>query len=164
MTATEVHARIALLRQQLGPLFGRMQAEYLQGTINRSFMLAFRAGIFGQPPQSLGGRSFTIKYISPLAKSQKLEEVSAINQFNAYLAPFAQIKPEMMDVADFDSQAREMADSLGVPMKTLRTSDDMQALRQARSQQQQAAQAQAQQQNMQTMAADATFKQSAKAA
>lgn len=164
MTATEVHARIALLRQQLGPLFGRMQAEYLQGVIYRSFMLAFRAGIFGMPPESLGGRSFTIKYISPLAKSQKLEEVSAIQQFNAYLLPFAQFKPEVLDVADFDAQAREMADSLGVPMKTITTADDMAALRQARSQQQQAQAAQAHAQNLQTMAADASLKQAANAA
>jgi hypothetical protein len=164
MTATEVHARIALLRQQLGPLFGRMQAEYLSGVINRSFMLAFRAGIFGPPPESLRGRSFSIKYISPLAKSQKLEEVSAIQQFNGYLMTFAEFKPEVLDVADFDAQAREMADSLGVPMSTVRTTDDMQALREARTQQQQAAQAQAQQQNIQSMAADAKFKQTAKAA
>lgn len=164
MTATEVHARIALLRQQLGPLFGRMQAEYLNGIVNRAFMLAFRAGIFGQPPKALLGRSFSIKYISPLAKSQKLEEVSAIQQFNAYLLPFSQVKPEVLDVADFDAQAREMADSLGVPMQTITKAEDMAALRQARSQQQQAAQAQAQQQNIQSMAADAKFKQTAKAA
>lgn len=164
MTATEVHARISLLRQQLGPLFGRMQAEYLQGLIYRCFMLAYRAGVFGIAPDSLAGRSFSIKYISPLAKSQKLEEVSAINQFNAYLAGIAQMKPEALDLVDIDGQAREIADSLGVPMKTIFNVDDVQANRQAKQQAQAAQQAQAHQQNMQTMAADASFKQSAAAA
>lgn len=164
MTATEVHARIALLRQQLGPLFGRMQAEYLVGVVNRSFALAFRAGIFAAPPQSLQGRSFTVKFISPLAKSQKLEEVSAIQQFNAYLLPFAELKPEVLDVANFDNQAREIADALGVPMDTLATEDEVAALREARGQQQKAAAAQAQMASMGQMAAEAKFKQQAQAA
>ena len=153
MTATEIHARVALMRQQLGPLFGRMQAEYLQGLVARTFMLGYRAGVFGQAPQSLAGRNFTIKYISPLAKSQKLEDVSAINQFNAALAPVAAVKPEVMDNIDFDDQTRSLAEGLGIPMTGLRTREDVSALRQARTQQQQAAQQQAQQQQLTTMAA-----------
>jgi hypothetical protein len=152
MTATEIHARVALMRQQLGPLFGRMQAEYLQGLVNRTFMLGYRAGVFGQAPQSLAGKNFTIKYISPLAKSQKLEDVSSIQQFNAAIAPVAAVKPEIMDNIDFDDQTRSLAEGLGIPMSGLRTREDVSALRQARSQQQAAAAQQAQQQQLTTMA------------
>lgn len=157
MTATEIHARVSLMRQQLGPLFGRMQAEYLQGLVTRCFMLAYRAGVFGQAPQSLAGRNFSVKYISPLAKSQKLEDVSAIQQFNAALAPVAAVKPEVMDNIDFDDQTRSLAEGLGVPMSGLRTREDVQALRQARSEQQAAAQQQAHQQELTTMAAQSAM-------
>ena len=161
MTATEIHARVALLRQQLGPLFGRMQAEYLQGVIGRTFMLGFRAGIFGQPPQELANRSFTIKYISPLARAQKLEDVSAIDQFNAGLVELAglvQIVPSVgqaLDIVDFGKQQRAKAAALGVPMDTLHTADEVIQIQQARQQAQQQQAAQAQPQNIQQMAAQA---------
>lgn len=163
MTATEIHARVALMRQQLGPLFGRMQAEYLQSLVGRCFMLMYRAGRFGQAPQSLAGKSFTVKYISPLAKSQKLEEVSAINQFNAALGPIAQVKPEVLDLVDFDDQTRTLADGLGIPLSGLRTADQVKQIRDAKAQAVQEQAQQAHQQELTTMAADATFKQQAKA-
>lgn len=160
MTATEIHARVALLRQQLGPLFGRMQAEYLQGLIERCFMLAFRAGIFGLPPQALANRSFSIKYISPLARAQKLEDVSAIQQLNEQLTIVAvnMGKQDVLDNVDFDEQANAISEALGVPMKTMRTADQVKALRDARAQQQQAAQQAQQQQATQAMAAEQAMK------
>lgn len=159
VTATEIHARIALLRQQLGPLFGRMQAEYLRGVIERTFMLAFRAGVFGEPPPELQDQNFTVSYISPLARSQKLEDVSAIQQLNQTLLPLVQIgQTDVLDNVDFDAQTVAVSEALGVPMKTMRTAEQVAELRQARAEQQQAAQQQAQQQEMETMAAGEQFK------
>jgi hypothetical protein len=43
MTATEVHVRVNLIRQLLGPIYARLQAEYLQPLIERCFGLAYRA-------------------------------------------------------------------------------------------------------------------------
>lgn len=163
MTATEIHARIALVRQQLGPMFGRMQAEYLNSLVTRCFMLAFRAGIFGPPPESLAGRAFTVQYISPLARSQKLEDVTAIQSFNATIAQTAAVHPAVLDLIDFDEQTRTLANGLGVPFKTLNDADAVKAIREARAQQQAQAAQQAQSQQMQTMAADAAFKQKAAA-
>ena len=158
-TATAIHARIALLRQQLGPLFGRMQAEYLQGLIERTFGLAFRAGIFGPPPQALAdGGSFHIRYISPLARSQKLEDVSAIQQLNASLLPVVQMgHGDVLDTIDFDAQAEAIAEALGVPKNTMRSVDDIKAIRDARAKQQAEAAQQAHQQEIQTLAAKEQF-------
>ena len=47
MTATEVHVRVGMIRQLLGPVYGRLQSEYLQPFVERCFGLAFRAGILG---------------------------------------------------------------------------------------------------------------------
>ncbi len=164
MTATEIHARIALLRQQLGPLFGRMQAEYLQGLIKRAFMLAFRAGALGPPPEELANQSFSIKYISPLARAQKLEDVSAIDQLNQGLVMLAPISPSVLDVIDFDEQQRTKAQALGVPLKTIRSADAVMAMRQQRADEQKKAADQAHAQGMQQMAAQANVNQAAKAA
>lgn len=146
MTATEVHARIGLIRQLLGPIFGRMQSEFLQPLVERCFGLAYRAGALGQAPRELQGQNFAVRYISPLARAQKLEEVSAIERFAQTAMTIAQAKPEVMDLFDAEAGMRAVGDALGVPNSAIRSADDVDALRKIRAEQQAAAQQQAQQQ------------------
>nr|WP_081054094.1 portal protein [Burkholderia vietnamiensis] len=143
MTATEVHVRVDLIRQLLGPIYGRLQAEYLQPLIARCFGLAYRAGVFPPPPDSLGGQNFAVQYQSPLARAQKLEEVSAIERLMGDVTVIAQVKPEALDNIDGDEAVRLTAKNLGVPDSIVRTSDQV---TQYRKQKQADAQQQAQQQ------------------
>lgn len=164
MTATEVHVRVNLIRQLLGPVYGRLQTEYLQPMIERCFGLAYRAGILGAAPESLAGRNFTVRYLSPLARSQKLEEVSAIDQFVAGAAALAPIDPTVMDNIDMDEAQRFKGEALGVPSAVIRSKADRDKIREDRAQAQQAAQEQAQQQAMQQQAGEAALKQQGAAA
>lgn len=152
MTATEVHVRVNLIRQLLGPIYGRLQAEYLQPLIERCFGLAYRAGVFGIAPESLAGREFSIKYISPLARAQKLEDVTAIERLHMNIAQIAQVKPEVLDLVDEDSAVRTLSSALGVPANVIRKANDVQTIRDNRAQQQQAAQQQQMAMQMQEMA------------
>lgn len=152
MTAYEVHVRVNLIRQLLGPTFGRFQSEYLSPLISRCFGLAYRAGIFLPPPESLQGRSFSVKYISPLARAQKLEEVTAIQQYVAATIQAGQVLPEIMDNCDFDLANRKGAEGLGVPAEIVRTQQDRDALRKQRIE---AQQRQAEQQQMAALAQEA---------
>jgi hypothetical protein len=129
MTATEVHVRVDLVRQLLGPIYGRLQAEYLQPLITRCFGVAYRAGIFAPPPDSLVNRDFTIRYVSPLARAQKLEEVSAIERLYADAAQMATIDATILDNIDNDEAVRILSKDLGVPMSMIRTPDQVQKLR-----------------------------------
>lgn len=130
MTATEVHVRVNLIRQLLGPVFGRLQAEWLQPMIERCFGLAFRAGVFGVPPASLQDRDYFVTYVSPLARAQKLEDVSAMDRYEISLAnasnALAQIDPQravaVLDNYDFDVAMRKRAELLGVPAEAVPTS------------------------------------------
>jgi hypothetical protein len=144
MTATEVHVRVDLIRQLLGPIYGRLQAEYLQPLITRCFGLAFRAGVFAPPPDSLGGRNFTVQYQSPLARAQKLEEVTAIERFMGDVSVMAQVDPSVLDNVDTDEAVRHTGKGLGVPDAIIRPSDKVVEFRQKK----QAAAAQAQQQQL----------------
>ncbi|MGM0512979.1 MAG: portal protein [Pseudomonadota bacterium] len=143
MTATEVHVRVALIRQLLGPVYGRFQAEYLQPLVVRCFGLAFRAGVFPEPPESMNAANFNVKYISPLARAQKLEDVTAIQQLAASVGQLAAMYPEVKDNVDSDEAVRVMSEGLGVPAKVLRSSADVASMRdeRAKAQQQQAQQA-----------------------
>lgn len=137
MTATEVHVRVALIRQLLGPVYGRFQAEYLQPLVERCFGLAYRAGAFPPAPESLQNANFNVRYISPLARAQQLENVTAIERLGANVANLAQVAPEVTDLIDADEATRVIADALGVPAKVIRTSDAVDQLRQQRQQAQQ---------------------------
>lgn len=137
MTATEVHVRVALIRQLLGPVYGRFQAEYLQPLVERCFGLAYRAGAFPPAPESLQDANFNVRYISPLARAQQLENVTAIERLGANVANLAQVSPEVTDLIDADEATRVIADALGVPAKVIRTSDAVEQLRQQRQQAQQ---------------------------
>ena len=164
MTATEVHVRVALIRQLLGPVYGRLQAEYLQPLIERCFGIAYRAGILGQAPESLAGRNFTVRYLSPLARSQKLEQVTAINQLVESQLVVAQAKPDVLDNIDFDAAARFAGEALSVPGDIMRTEAARDQLRQQRAEQQQAQQQAEQQAAMAQMAGQAALKQTPGAA
>lgn len=159
MTATEVHVRVALIRQLLGPVYGRLQAEYLQPMITRCFGIAYRAGVLGQAPDSLAGRNYNVRYISPLARSQKLEEVTAIDQYVAGATMAAQIDPSVMDNVDLDEAQRIRGEALGVPGSVIRSKADVEAMREQRQAAQQQAMQQEQQAAMQQQAMQAGAKQ-----
>jgi Bacteriophage head to tail connecting protein len=148
MTAEEVRVRVGLIRQQNGPIFARLTPEYLQTLVERCFAIAFRAGVLGQPPESLANRDYTIKYTSPLARAQRMEEVSAIDAMLAGVMQHAQIDPNIIDLIDGEVAQREKAIALGVPSKMIRSTDDVTARRKAKAE---AAAAQAKQEQQAQM-------------
>lgn len=163
MTATEVHARMAMIRQLLGPVFGRLQSEYLQPLIGRCFGLMYRAGVLGQAPDSIAGGELTARYVSPLARAQRLQDVTAMDQYEGVLAAQSQIDQTALDVYDWDQARRTRAELLGVPQKLLRKANEVARLRDARAEQQQQAQRAALAQQAQATMIDAAGKRMAAA-
>ncbi len=145
MTATEIHTRVELIRQMLGPMYGRLQTEYLQSILDRCFGLALRAGALGNPPEELQGRNLSFKFVSPMARSQRMEEVMATEQYVMSMSNMAAVKEDILDNVDFDAVAVITGTGRGVPQNIMRTADEVQQFRQAK-QEAQEKQAQAQQQ------------------
>lgn len=150
-TATEIHVRTQMIRQLLGPIYGRMQAEWYAPMIYRCFGLAFRAGVLSPPPQSLAGRNFSVKFESPNAKAQKLEEVTAVETSLAAVGQIAMATqdPSVWDTIDIEESVTIILDGRGAPSRVGRSKEDIQALRDARAKTQQQAQQQQQQAAMQ---------------
>jgi len=170
MTATEVHVRVGLIRQLLGPIYGRLQAEYLAPLVERCFGLMYRAGVFGMAPESLGGRNLRVKYNNPLARAQKQEDVAAVERMTGNLTALANLGATVpaaaaaLDKVDFDATVDVMVEGLGVPMKVIRDAEQTEAFRAQRAEQQAQAQQAAQASEMQTMAAETAMQRSLKAA
>lgn len=152
-SATEYNVRVQMARQLLGPIYGRLQPEWLQRMVERCFGIAFRAGALGIPPESLQNKEFNVVFQSPMARAQKLEDVYAMDRYEVALGnqamQLAQIDPEaaaeLFDNYDADEASRMRAKLLGVPASLI--VDKRQVDKQRQQRQQQKAQ-QAQQQIM----------------
>ena len=134
MTATEVHMRAQIIRQLLGPMYGRLQSEYMVQVVDRCFGIALRAGVLGAPPDTLKGRTWNVSFQSPLARAQKLDDVAAMDRHEGALLNQAKIGiPGVLDTYDWDKASKERADLLGVPGKVLRDDDAVKKIREDRA-------------------------------
>ncbi|WP_228267881.1 portal protein [Acinetobacter oleivorans] len=80
----------------------------------------------------LWGANLSFKFISPLARAQRLDEVLATEQFVMALSQFAEVDKSVLDVVDFDAAANVVARGRGVPQSILRTDEEVGELRAAR--------------------------------
>ncbi|MDP2074627.1 portal protein [Hydrogenophaga sp.] len=150
-TAYEWSVRVSMLRQMLGPMFGRFQAEFLQPLVERCFGIAWRANLrsefrlIGRPPETLLDRNFTVRYLSPLARAQREEEVASLDRFEADLGMTVKNtgKAELLDLYDWEEGKRLKSRMLGVPQKLIRDERKLGQIREQQAQAQQAAQQQA---------------------
>ncbi|MCW1973475.1 UNVERIFIED_ORG: hypothetical protein FHW05_002323 [Pantoea agglomerans] len=142
MTATEVNERMNIIRQQMAPMYGRLQAEFLIPMVERCFMLMLRNNALPPPPDDLDGVNFHVVFDNPLARAQKLGQASAIQQAVAFVAQYSQAMPGIADNLDMDSATRDLFATLGVPADIIRSDDDVKAMRNQREQVAQAQQAQ----------------------
>jgi Bacteriophage head to tail connecting protein len=149
-SATEYNIRVQVARQLLGPIYGRLQAEWLQRMVERCFGIAFRAGVLGQPPESLQNKEYSVTFQSPMARAQKMEDVYAMDRYEVALGnqamQLAQIDPDaavdLFDNYDADLASRTRAELLGVPADLI---VDKRLVEKRRMARQQAKQQQAQQ-------------------
>ena len=137
MTATEVQVRYELMQRLLGPTLGRFQSEFLNPLIDRVFGIMFRAGAFREPPEIMGGQQIDVEFIGPLARSQRMEEATAVERLYQLAMEIGQADPSVLDLINNDVAIRMRATLLGVPKSVLRGEDEVEELRQQRAEQQQ---------------------------
>ncbi|MEB6558762.1 portal protein [Acinetobacter baumannii] len=149
LTATEIQARVNVYRNQLGSIFSRLQAEYLQTLLDRCWGLAMRSGLLPPAPEELMQASrISFSFINPMAASAKLEWVTSTQELMMNIGQMAQIDQTVLDNINLDAMVQIMADGLNVPKEAIRTSEEIAELRQLKQEQQQAMQEQQQQQAM----------------
>lgn len=145
LTATEVQARVSLYRQQLGSIFGRLNAELATGILNRTWDIAMRSGVLPSAPEELmQANSISFTFTNGMSAAAKLEHVTAIQNLMLNVAQMAQLDPNIMDNINLDHAVQVCGDGLGVPLDVLRTEEEIAQLRQAKQEQQQAIQQQQQ--------------------
>jgi hypothetical protein len=144
MTAFEVARRIEQTQRVLGPTFGRLNQDFLQPFVIRCFKMMMRAGAFAEPPRAVAelGLNIQIKFVNALARSQQIEEVTAIQQWTQILGGLAQLEQfetEATDLLDVDKAGETAARILGVPEDSIRDQKDRDARRTKRDEEREAA-------------------------
>lgn len=143
MTAYEVAQRVEQMQRVLGPQIARLNSELLDPIIKRQFSIMMRAKQFKEMPDILTKKSSSlqINYINPLARSQRISEVTNIQSWLQDLMALAQVKPEVLDFVDQDAIARLTGKIRGVPEIVIRNQDAVDQIRSDRAKQMQAQQA-----------------------
>jgi hypothetical protein len=123
MTATEVQVRYQLMQRLLGPSLGRLQNDFLDPLIERTFRILYRYGLVPQAPPSVArsGVDFEIEYVGPMARSQRFDTVASIERWIQNVINLANVTPEALDVPNFDEVVKEMGYSAGVPAKLVKS-------------------------------------------
>ncbi len=136
MTATEVQTRYELMQRLLGPTLGRLQADYLDPLVQRTFNILYRAGQLGEPPQIVFENSseLDIIYMGPLVRAQRADIAQGVTRWVATLAELGEIAPEVLDVPNWDKIAKELGSLEGVPAKLMNSDVEIKKLRKKREQ------------------------------
>lgn len=156
MTATEVQVRYELMQRLLGPTIGRLESELMNPLIERVFGVMFRANsknfqVLPAPPPILakmGIKEIDIEYEGPLAKAQRMSELSANKQVWSVAVDMSTVQPEVLDNLNGDSTIRNTAEIVGAT-KILNSIEEVARIRADRAKAQAAEQ---QKQDMERMA------------
>ena len=139
MSAFEVAQRVEEMQKALGPTLGRLNAEGLDPIVTRAFNMMRRGGMFDPIPDRIKeeGTAIQIEYINSLSRSQRSEEITAMQTWMQQLGISAQMNPQVIDIVDFDKAAVLAAEILGVPEQAIRDPAEVKKVREDRAKQQQ---------------------------
>lgn len=141
MTAYEVADRREEKLRLMAPMLSRLTSELHGPMIQRSFALLRAHGRIPPAPESMMGQFLKIGYQSPASRAQTGVKALSMGRYIQELLPVAQVSPEVLDIVDWDSYARELAKARGTPLSILRSDEEIQQIRQSRQAQQALAQA-----------------------
>ena len=142
-TTVEINARMQQRMQIMSPILSRLEEEFLDQVVTKVYNHMVRTGQFPMPPDILQDRTLEIKYVSPLALSQRASEAVNINQWAQFIAPYSQGDPTVLDVIDTAEIGRYGGYLFNVPQRVMRTRQEVMQIREQREEVEQA-QAQAQ--------------------
>lgn len=158
ITATEVAERHEEKLLMLGPVLERLHNELLDPLIDSTFEALSDAGALPPIPEVLRGLDINVEYVSVLAQAQRAVGLASYDRAIATVGAIAGATqdPTVWDKLDTDQIIDEYTDSLGLPPRTVRSDDQVAAIRAQRAKKQQAAEAMAAAQSMADTAATAS--------
>jgi len=158
ITATEVAERHEEKLLMLGPVLERLHNELLDPLIDSTFEALSEAGALPPIPDALRGMDINVEYVSVLAQAQRAVGLASYDRAIATVGAIAGATqdPTVWDKLDTDQIIDEYTDALGLPPRTVRSDEQVAAMRAERAKKQQAAESLAAAQSMADTAATAS--------
>lgn len=141
MTAEEARLREQEKAMLLAPMGERINSEWMVGNCEREIDIIREYGLLDEVPDELmEDGSLQIEFESPLVHMQQAGEIKGVFETLESAMSLAQVDPTVLDRIDMGEALTIIANYKGVPSRILRTPEQIQALGEARAQQQQAEQ------------------------
>jgi hypothetical protein len=145
MTATEILERKEEFLRTIGPVFGRLETDYIGALIERVFNVMSRIPGAFAPFPDVGDRDVKIsfEYLSPIQQARKAVEMASFGRTIEMFAPVMAASPEaaekITDNFDFDVITRDLPEAGAFPQKWLKPKEIVEAEREQRAKQKEAA-------------------------
>lgn len=123
-SATEIDARREEKLVLLGPVLERFENEALDPGIMRVFGIMQRAGLIPPMPPELEEEELEIQYVSILSDAQRAVGTVSTERLVGFVGNLAAVKPELLELPDWEELVRDYADSLATPAKNLKTREE----------------------------------------
>jgi hypothetical protein len=117
----ELHEEKLLM---LGPAMERLEDEFLEPTIDRTYAILDRRGEIPSPPPELGGTRLKVEFISVLAQAQQLIGAPAVERFLTTMIQWSSVKPDVWIKVDSDDLTDSYGRMLGIPPKSIVSNEE----------------------------------------
>jgi hypothetical protein len=113
MTAFEVNARLTLLQQIIGPIFGLLEAEFLSVIVDILLdLMAHIPDMIAEPTDDIAQSSpygaFDVVYEGPLARAQRNQTITNIREGIADVAGVVGLYPQAQLIVDWEKTLRRV--------------------------------------------------------
>lgn len=137
MTATEVLERMKEFVRQLGPVFGRQEADYLAPIAENVYDWLDVLNLIPPMPDKLRAQGIRFTFSTAMEQARKQVEAAGAARAFEFLAPIGQVDPSIWDNFNFDQIARDVDTVFGMPrawLMDVKTRDQIRGLRQQQKQ------------------------------
>ncbi len=128
----ELHEEKMLM---LSSVYEQVSQEFLDPSVTRIYGIANRMGRLPTPPPEFAGQQFTIEYVSVMANAMKLIGIGNMDRAIAVLGQIGTVRPEVLDLVNFDRFAASYMERLGIDPRTRNSPEEIGNIRNARAQQ-----------------------------
>ncbi len=141
MTAFEFAKKLELLFSLIGPVYGRLEWEWLHPIVDVTFDNMLHGGAFAPPPPALFESDGQIDAVfqNPIARAQRAGDAEAVSMLLQDLTPLAAIDPaalqRMLVWLDPDETMQMLMRTRGVPAKASRSEEQVLAILEQQAQQ-----------------------------
>lgn len=118
-SATEIDARKEEKLVLLGPVLERFENEALDPAITRVFSVMHRTGLLPPIPEGLQEKDIEIQYVSILSTAQSAVAAAPTERWMTFIGNLAAVKPEVLNIPNFEEVIRDYGRNLGVPAKLM---------------------------------------------